>query len=499
MALQSFNLGSFDNRNWVGTVAINSELLANPANPEVLRRFRFNTGAASSLWCNLITGGADLSSTWESSSKAITLVDANGLRVTIGGPTSGGTSTSDASEPYTWFPSGGQRSNLINWFNNKASGNVTLILDDGAAQPIRVQFGTEHNVQANGNLVVIPPADIRVQFGTDHDIRASGNVVVEPPNENTVIVQFGTDHAIRASGNVVVTPPTETAIRVQFGTNHNVRANGSVEVIPPTPVRVRFGTNHSIRANGNIFVSAPVPIRVRFGTDHTIQASGGIVVTPPDEVSKRVQVGSDHNIKASGNISVSPSEQVKISSTIDINVDVEFDGLSTEIAADYQVVKAHWLLEFIGRNYNIWSGDGDIEYNGKTYHGSGSLIRLSAAEIVINEPNRRLTATIAANLNSVISQLVTDTNIYDVEILWVVSLDQGLTYQFTGRRFRGRTNNPIYRNGLYVVEIEPYICENRGRPRKWSDESHRREYPADLGFSFANQLIDGVKRARWPS
>ena len=170
----------------------------------------------------------------------------------------------------------------------------------------------------------------------------------------------------------------------------------------------------------------------------------------------------------------------------------------TTDSIDRSILTTHWLLEFIGRDYNIWSGDDNLEYNGKTYQGAGQFISLSQAEIVVDEPNNRITVTIAANTNEILGRLITDNRIYEVEILWIVSVDRGITYEFSGRRFRGRTNNPTYRNGLYVVELEPHICENRGRPRKWSDEDQRVEYPHDRGFAFASDLIDGVKRARWP-
>ena len=154
------------------------------------------------------------------------------------------------------------------------------------------------------------------------------------------------------------------------------------------------------------------------------------------------------------------------------------------------------------KDFNVWSGDGDLVYDGKTYLGGGQFISLSPVEVTLDQPDQRLTATLVAGDNSITQMFITDKNIYVVEVIWIISIDKGLTYLNTGRRYRGRTNNPIYKDGLYTVELEPTLNDQyRQRPRTWSDDDQREVYPDDKGFEFASELseTEATARQKWPS
>jgi len=161
---------------------------------------------------------------------------------------------------------------------------------------------------------------------------------------------------------------------------------------------------------------------------------------------------------------------------------------------------AHWLLDFIGENFRIWSGDSVLSYDGNEYQGSGQFISLSNSELYIDQQQQRLTATIVAGNNEIRSRFIRYERIHVVEIVWIISLDGGATFLPTGRRYRGRVNAPTYSDGLYTVELEPTLSDqHRQRPRTWSHETQQRIRTGDRGFEYASQLVDGTKKQQWPA
>ena len=163
------------------------------------------------------------------------------------------------------------------------------------------------------------------------------------------------------------------------------------------------------------------------------------------------------------------------------------------------VLRGHWLLRFVDHDYAVWSGDGDFLYRDRNYHGAGQFMRLSAAEASVDQVGQRISVQLAAGNDQIRQMFLADRAVYVVEIEWIASVDGGITYYPTGLRFRGRTNNPVYREEVYTVELEPTLSDqHRQRPRRWSDEDQRERYPDDLGLSYVSDLVDGTKRGRWP-
>ena len=160
---------------------------------------------------------------------------------------------------------------------------------------------------------------------------------------------------------------------------------------------------------------------------------------------------------------------------------------------------ARWLITFEGRNANFWSGDSDITIDGVVYVGVGNIIEISNAEMYLDSQSNRLTLRMASTNEEVRKAMVKDTKLYVIVISWAVSVDNGKTFVKINREYRGLTSLSSYEDGVYSVELEPTLGDiDRDEPRKWTDENHRSVYPNDKGFSFLPDLVDGVRKARWP-
>ena len=157
----------------------------------------------------------------------------------------------------------------------------------------------------------------------------------------------------------------------------------------------------------------------------------------------------------------------------------------------------HWLAYFVDSGYRFWSGDGDITIGGVTYQGR-NFISLSTAEASLEAPRRRMTASFTIFDSTLRRALLQDPGPLTVEIRWIYSIDNGVTWLIVPRRFVGRLSTPVIRDGTYTIEIETYGGDiDRGRPLKWSHEDQIRRFPGDRGLEYMRAISEGVE-ITWP-
>ena len=182
--------------------------------------------------------GPDLSSTWETSTVAITLRASHG-DVVIPGPEHW--STSDIEEPYAGVLPTDTRALVQTWLDNLPSGaSVTLILDDGVSDAtditLRAQVSTG-TPRILAQLDVTPPDEIelraRVSTGTP---RILAQLNITPPIELRAQVSTGTP---RILARLSLTPPIELRAQVSTGTP---RILARLSLTPPIKLRARIST-----------------------------------------------------------------------------------------------------------------------------------------------------------------------------------------------------------------------------------------------------------------
>ena len=149
--------------------------------------------------------------------------------------------------------------------------------------------------------------------------------------------------------------------------------------------------------------------------------------------------------------------------------------------------------------YRFWSGTGTLEYLNEDWLGAGSLISVGAAETSINQPTRRMTIALSTAGDEVLrQQLMQDPGPLEIEVRWIYSEDQGLSWLLVPRLFKGRLSRPVIADGIYTIELETYAGDvDRGRPVKWSDSDQRRRDSTDNGMGYMTTLASGFER-RWP-
>lgn len=160
-----------------------------------------------------------------------------------------------------------------------------------------------------------------------------------------------------------------------------------------------------------------------------------------------------------------------------------------------------WTIGYVGTDYNFWQGVGELEFEGKTYMGAGSVIEISPFQSDLQHAPRRMTVRVAlAKDASIRAAFMQDDGPVPIRVEWLFSKDNGLSWKKMPLRFVGRLSNPTMQNQVLTVEIETFSGDvDRGVTRIWSDATHQAAYPGDRFFEDATALIAGEATERWPT
>lgn len=484
MPRQTINLGPAVDYNlqllWEGSVEIVSGLRGSEA--RYLRRVQLVGTSSLRLYFSVGSSdtpsdpGQDLTTAWETYEEAITFEVEGGASVTVPGPDHSSNEFRDSSEDYFWTtPSD---SGIATWFatiTSETTGDLLFTLFDGI-----------RNVPHSDTHVDSPHVDV-AHIDDSHsdeaheDQHVDGEHIDDPHEDighiDDVHVDTHVDDAHIDDPHIDTDhfddPPRDSHV----DTSHTDVIHEDIAHDDTVHDDDHLDTPHDDISHDD----SPY-IDVAHVDTHDDQAHND--TAPHTDI---VHVDTDHQDR--GYIDIH-TDEFHSDSHRDSHIDTAQAG---------ERIIGHWLLEFVGTDYAVWSGSGNLVYEGKTYRGAAQFMDLSVLDYQVDQPNRRLSAILAAGNEEIQKIFISDSNIYLVEVIWLVSLDGGLTYQNTGRKYLGRTNGPTYANGQYSVEIEPTLSDQfRQEPRYWSDEEQQATYPGDLGLSYASELVDGLKKGRWP-
>lgn len=167
-----------------------------------------------------------------------------------------------------------------------------------------------------------------------------------------------------------------------------------------------------------------------------------------------------------------------------------------------------WLAEIDGllddRTHRVWSGFGDLIFDGRTWLGTqtrdGPLVAISPITNNVGEPSKRAQVSIAVPTAAIREMLAIDVGPVEVSIQTIYSVNSGRSWIRLPTGFKGFLSRPQFNaeGSIYTVELETWSGDaDRGDPRYWSDEHQRQRYPGDKGFEFMRANAEGLE-IRWP-
>ena len=152
-------------------------------------------------------------------------------------------------------------------------------------------------------------------------------------------------------------------------------------------------------------------------------------------------------------------------------------------------------LEFDSGDVRVWSGVGDIPFEGEIYSGLGDLGKISPIEEGIEQRAFGISLTLSGIPPSAISlALDEDVQGRDAQV-WLGFLDDD--YALIADpvlMFRGRMDTmgiKLGDQGLVTVTAESRLVDwDRPQIRRYTDASQRERFPGDRGFEFVNQAVE---------
>lgn len=157
--------------------------------------------------------------------------------------------------------------------------------------------------------------------------------------------------------------------------------------------------------------------------------------------------------------------------------------------------------EFPSGFVRLWSGQGDITWDGKTWTGAGHLLAVSTIEDTAEVVASGISVTVSGVPTEFVSLAIVDAQQGLPGRIWVGMFDAaGALVPDPVAAFVGRLDEPTIVDGAetctLTITYESRLMElNRAREWRYTHESQQVLYPGDKGFEYVTTLQD--KSVNW--
>lgn len=154
--------------------------------------------------------------------------------------------------------------------------------------------------------------------------------------------------------------------------------------------------------------------------------------------------------------------------------------------------------EFNGGTLNLFTGYGQLTWDGKTWTGDAGLMRLSSIQETSDLAAVNFTVALNGNLSSILAVALSEVRRGLPGRVWLGLLDSAnalIADPFLC--FAGRADRPDVvpdpSNAVVAVAYESRLIDaSRRRERRYTPEDQAIDYPGDLGFDQVAALQDTV-------
>jgi hypothetical protein len=141
----------------------------------------------------------------------------------------------------------------------------------------------------------------------------------------------------------------------------------------------------------------------------------------------------------------------------------------------------------------MWSGLGNVDWDGETWLGAGSLVQISNIE----EPGEIKAQGIVVTFNGIPAELISIVlqSVYQGALgkVWLGFLSNGSIVADPWLVFEGRLDVPIIDEDAETCSItityeSKLIDLTRARTRRYTDQDQQNEYAGDVGMAYVASL-----------
>lgn len=154
--------------------------------------------------------------------------------------------------------------------------------------------------------------------------------------------------------------------------------------------------------------------------------------------------------------------------------------------------------EFVGGWVRLFSGYGELVWDGKTFTGDAEMMQISDIQEVSELQAVNFTVSLNGEMPAVIAAALSQVRRGKPGSVWLGLLDDsGALYVDPFLCFKGRADKPnIVPDPTHAVVSVAYesrlIDATRRRERRYTSEDQQIDYPGDLGFEYVPSLQDTV-------
>jgi len=172
-------------------------------------------------------------------------------------------------------------------------------------------------------------------------------------------------------------------------------------------------------------------------------------------------------------------------------------GLAAGVISEISASNVQPILFFYGSfatgDVRLWSGLGDISWDGETWIGAGSLISISDIEEPGEIKAQGIVVTFTGIPADFISLVLQSVRQNAVGRVWLGFLSNGSVVANPWLVFEGRLDVPIIDEQAETCSIaityeSRLIDLSRARSRRHTDQDQQSEYPGDLGMEYIASL-----------
>lgn len=155
-------------------------------------------------------------------------------------------------------------------------------------------------------------------------------------------------------------------------------------------------------------------------------------------------------------------------------------------------------MQFSGGPVRLWTGLGDLTWNGNVFTGAGDLLAVSPIEETAEVASKGITLTLSGLPTSLVATLDGEAWQNRPARVWLALFDEdGVTMiDDPVPIMRGRMDQITHTEGetaTVALTIESRLADlERPRIRRYTAADHEAEYPGDLAFAFVEDIANGV-------
>lgn len=167
-----------------------------------------------------------------------------------------------------------------------------------------------------------------------------------------------------------------------------------------------------------------------------------------------------------------------------------------EITADSLRPSLFIKFEFDSGNLNLWSGIGDKIYDGDTYTGAGTILKIDQVEETQDLRAVSITFGLSGIASSVIALALTSNYQGRPVTMWFSVLNSnGAIISSPYEIFKGRMDIISFQdNGEtsdFAIKCESNAIDIRkAKKRRFTDEDQKIDFPNDKGLEFISKIQD---------